>query len=101
MGNVDAHANRTRVVERAYGGVRFTEGRGLRAGEYVFPAGISAEGVVGLLRSGRTVVRRITVPEGLTSAQIVALLAAEPALSGETPPPPPEGQVIRYAEASR
>jgi UPF0755 protein len=76
------------------GGVRFTEGRGLRAGEYLFPAGISAEGVVGLLRSGRTVLRRFTVPEGLTSAQIVALLATEPAMSGETPPPPPEGSLL-------
>lgn len=76
------------------GGVRFTEGRGLRAGEYLFPAGISAEGVVGLLRSGRAVLRRVTVPEGLTSAQIVALLAAEPAMSGETPPPPPEGSLL-------
>jgi UPF0755 protein len=76
------------------GGVRFTEGRGLRAGEYVFPAGISAEGVVALLRSGRTVVRRFTVPEGLTTAQIMGLLAAEPALSGEVPPPPPEGSLL-------
>lgn len=76
------------------GGVRFTEGRGLRAGEYLFPAGVSAEGVLALLRSGRTVVRRFTVPEGLTSAQIVGLLAAEPALSGEPPAPPPEGSLL-------
>ncbi|HZH26287.1 MAG TPA: endolytic transglycosylase MltG [Azospirillaceae bacterium] len=75
-------------------GVRFTEGRPLRAGEYAFPAGISAEGVVELLRSGRTVVRRLTVAEGLTSAQVVALIQAEPALSGEMGSVPGEGTLL-------
>jgi UPF0755 protein len=76
------------------GGVRLVEGPPLRAGEYRFPARVSAEGVLELLRSGRTVVRRITVPEGLTSAEIVELLRAEPALSGEIERVPAEGTLL-------
>ncbi|MCY3671903.1 MAG: endolytic transglycosylase MltG, partial [Alphaproteobacteria bacterium] len=37
----------------------------LKAGEYDFPAGISAASVRDLLVAGETVVRRLTVPEGL------------------------------------
>lgn len=57
----------------------------LLAGEYAIPAHASLRDVIALLRSGRTVVHHLTVPEGLTSAQILALLAAEPALAGALP----------------
>lgn len=66
----------------------------LKAGEYAFPAGVSVFGALDVLKDGRTVVRRFTVPEGLTSAQVVALLEREAALSGETPPVPPEGSLL-------
>lgn len=68
--------------------------RRLKAGEYAFPAGISLQGALELLESGRTVVRRLTVPEGLTSAQIVELLRAEPALAGEVADAPAEGTLL-------
>ncbi len=67
---------------------------GLKAGEYAFPAGVSIDGVLDILRQGRTVVRRFTVPEGLTSAQVVALLDREPALSGEVGAPPANGTLL-------
>lgn len=68
--------------------------RELKAGEYQFPAGISIEGVLEQMRQGRTVVRRITVPEGLTSAQVVALLQRETVLTGEIAKPPKEGSLL-------
>jgi len=68
--------------------------RRLKAGEYAFPAAVSLRGVMDILESGQTVVRRITVPEGLTSAQIVGLLLADPALSGEVPTVPPDGTLL-------
>lgn len=68
--------------------------RRLRAGEYAFPAGISLRGVLELLESGRTVVRRFTVAEGLTSIEIVALLEAAPGLTGEIAERPPEGSLL-------
>jgi UPF0755 protein len=68
--------------------------RSLRAGEYAFPAAVSLEEVVRILKSGRTVVRRFTVPEGLTSAQILDLLREEPSLSGEIKDSLPEGALL-------
>ncbi|MBP2298616.1 endolytic transglycosylase MltG [Azospirillum picis] len=68
--------------------------RDLKAGEYQFPAGISIEGVLEQMRQGRTVVRRFTVPEGLTAAQVVALLAHETALTGDIAKPPKEGSLL-------
>lgn len=66
----------------------------LQAGEYEFPAEISAREVLNLLASGKTYQRHITIPEGLTSAEIVALLNAEPALSGAIETLPPEGSLL-------
>ena len=66
-------------------------GRELKAGEYAFAPGISTDGVVTLMRQGKTVVRRLTVPEGLTAAQIVALVEKEPARAGEVHERPKDG----------
>ena len=43
----------------------------LRAGEFAFSAKMSPREVVEHLRSGKTVVRRLTIPEGLTTVEIV------------------------------
>jgi UPF0755 protein len=76
------------------GAVAHREARGLKAGEYDFAAAISPRGVVRLLRSGKVVQHRFTLPEGLTSAEAMALLAAAPALDGEPPATPPEGSLF-------
>ncbi len=68
--------------------------RELKAGEYRFPAGISIEAVLEQMRQGRTVVHRFTVPEGLTSAQVVALLEREAILTGHILKPPKEGSLL-------
>ena len=76
-------------------GARIDEADGsLKAGEYLFPPGISARDVVALLKSGRTVVRRLTVPEGLTTVQIIDLIEKTPGLEGDTGPPPEEGTLL-------
>lgn len=69
-------------------------GSALLAGEYEFPAGASALAAAGIIASGRTVRHKLTIPEGLTSAQIVALVRAAPALVGDVGPPPPEGSLM-------
>lgn len=66
----------------------------LQAGEFAFPAGISGLGVMTILREGRTVQHRLTVPEGLTTAEIVALLEADERLSGEVVTRPPQGSLL-------
>jgi UPF0755 protein len=68
--------------------------RHLRAGEYAFPAGISAIGAMKLLLSGRTVVRRLTVPEGVTTSQVLDLVAATEGLFGEVGRVPDEGALL-------
>lgn len=68
--------------------------RALKAGEYRFAAGISMRGALDVLRSGKTVVRRLTLPEGLTSAEIVALLVQAEGLEGGVGTVPPEGSLL-------
>ncbi|MBL8660130.1 MAG: endolytic transglycosylase MltG [Rhodospirillales bacterium] len=70
------------------------EAGNLRAGEYAFAPGLSARSVADELAAGRTVVRRLTVPEGLTSAEIAALVASVPGLVGEVGPVPDEGTLL-------
>jgi len=70
------------------------EGRALKAGEYEFAAALSARGVADLLASGRVFQHRLTLPEGLTSAEAAALIAAAPALEGTLASPPPEGSLL-------
>jgi UPF0755 protein len=66
----------------------------LHAGEYAFAPAQSLHDILRQLREGRTVVHRLTVPEGLTVSEIRALVAAEPALSGDAGPPPAEGSLM-------
>ena len=74
---------------------RLTAGAGeLKAGEYLFPAAISPAGILDLLRSGKTVVHRLVVPEGLTSAEVVALVTQAEAMSGDVAARPDEGTLL-------
>jgi UPF0755 protein len=66
----------------------------LKAGEYEFAAGISGSAIAGLLASGRVVQHRLTVPEGLTSAEIVTLLRDQAALEGAVDRLPAEGSLL-------
>ncbi|HWI26676.1 MAG TPA: endolytic transglycosylase MltG [Stellaceae bacterium] len=66
----------------------------LKAGEYEFPAAVSPRAAAALIASGRVVQHRVTVPEGLTSAEIVALLRQQPALDGSIDRVPPEGSLL-------
>lgn len=76
-------------------GVRlFGDARALKAGEYAFAAGSSMREAAALVASGRTVVHRLTVPEGLTTAEVVALLAAAEPLAGDIAALPPEGSLL-------
>ena len=66
----------------------------LKAGEYEFAAAISPRAAAALIASGRVVQHRLTVPEGLTSAEIVALLDQQSALAGRIDRVPPEGSLL-------
>ena len=65
-----------------------------KAGEYEFATGVSPAGAADLIASGKVYRHKLTIPEGLTSAQIVALLDAAPALDGAIEAEPPEGSLL-------
>lgn len=76
-------------------GVRlFGEARALQAGEYAFAPEISMKEVAELIAGGRTVVHRLTVPEGLTSVEVVALLNDAEPLDGEIAEVPADGSLL-------
>ena len=66
----------------------------LKAGEYQFPQAVSVRQVLDIITSGRGVLQKITIPEGLTSRQIVDRLKAEPGLTGDVIDVPPEGVLL-------
>ncbi|MDA1088879.1 MAG: endolytic transglycosylase MltG [Proteobacteria bacterium] len=69
-------------------------GKPLKAGEYAFPARISPEAVLALLRSGRTVIRRVTFAEGLSTAEILSQLGRTEGLTGGINFAPGEGTLL-------
>jgi UPF0755 protein len=71
-------------------------GRGgaLKAGEYEFPQGATAAAVMDAIASGRTVKHRLTIREGLTSAELVALVRDAPLLTGDVTATPSEGALL-------
>ncbi len=71
-----------------------TRGEGkLRAGEYLIPARASLREILLLLRHGPQVEHQVTIPEGLTGAQIAAIINAAPLATGVVGAPA-EGSVL-------
>ncbi|MGE5268785.1 MAG: endolytic transglycosylase MltG [Thiohalocapsa sp.] len=66
----------------------------LKPGEYEIPAWASAMQTLDILATGRTVKHRLTIPEGLTSAEVVTLVKKAPALDGDPGAVPPEGALL-------
>ncbi|MEM6848511.1 MAG: endolytic transglycosylase MltG [Pseudomonadota bacterium] len=66
----------------------------LQAGEYKIDAGSSMAQVLDTLASGKVVRHKITVPEGLSSAQVVSLLEDNNVLTGEIDSIPDEGSLL-------
>ena len=68
--------------------------RPLKAGEYEFPAGVTVLGAIEQMRAGRTVIRRFTVPEGLTVAEVLKLVREVEGLEGDISLRPGEGTLL-------
>jgi len=66
----------------------------LKAGEFNIKAHASIAEVVNILSEGKSVLHSITIPEGLTSEQIVARLNADEALIGKIEKIPEEGSLL-------
>ena len=66
----------------------------LKSGEYEFKAQASLRDVIDTLVAGRMVLHQVTLPEGLTSEQMVARLIENPILSGNLREIPREGSML-------
>ena len=77
------------------GGVIALKARGdLKHGEYQFRQHASIGDVVNTMIEGKVVQHRLTIPEGLTSEQVVARLLEDDALSGQIKEIPREGTLL-------
>lgn len=68
--------------------------KNIRAGEYLFEEGISPLDVFTKVTKGASIVHRLSVPEGLTSFQIVQLINKAPHLKGMIHDIPQEGSLF-------
>ncbi len=66
----------------------------LRAGEYAIPAGASMIQILEILREGKVLLYKLTIPEGLTSAQVVRLIGSDENLEGNVGDVPSEGSLL-------
>lgn len=86
------------IIDEPYvfiGGVIARRARGeLKYGEYKFSAHASMADVVDKMIEGKVVRHVLTIPEGLTSEQVVAKLLSDDALEGPVKEIPPEGSLL-------
>jgi UPF0755 protein len=74
---------------RAYGNTKT-----LKAGEYAIKPGASMHEIMDLLKSGKSILYSLTIPEGLTVEQAFERIAADDVLTGDMPAHlPPEGSL--------
>jgi len=89
---------RAGIVESArlfrLGVVRRGAASALKAGEYEFPTHASMKDVLDVLVGGKSILHRVTAPEGLTSEMIVEALGADPTLTGDVAELPAEGSLL-------
>lgn len=90
--------NREGVIDQPWifiGGVLVLKAReDLKAGEYQFRAHASLRDVVATIVDGKVVAHQISVPEGVTSEQVVARLLDDDILTGNIKDVPREGTLL-------
>ena len=66
----------------------------IKAGEYEVPAHTSMQALVELLQSGKVVQRRLTIPEGMTTPEVLELVRKTEALTGNITLDVKEGDLL-------
>lgn len=75
--------------------VLFADKRGaLKAGEYLIPAQARPIDIAHILASGKVIVHQVTIPEGLTVAQIINIVKGVSNLTGDIIRIPEEGTLL-------
>jgi UPF0755 protein len=90
--------SRDGVIDQSWlfiGGVLLLKAReDLKAGEYEFKAHSTMRDVVATIVEGKVVAHQVSLPEGLTSQQIVARLLQDDVLAGDIKEIPREGSLL-------
>ncbi|MBL8782930.1 MAG: endolytic transglycosylase MltG [Alphaproteobacteria bacterium] len=88
----------TRVVRSALifriGVIANRKAAALRAGEYAIPSGASPSQIMQILIEGKSIVYKLTLAEGLTSATIIELVRGHTVLVGDVIEIPAEGSLL-------
>ncbi len=82
--------------ERFFGlsSLLYRSGKQMKAGEYLFVQKASLRDVLDVLIEGKAILHTVTLPEGLTSQQMVQRLQEMNVLSGAVRTVPPEGSLM-------
>lgn len=67
----------------------------LKAGEYEIKAGSSMQEIMQLLKSGKSILYSVSLPEGLTVKQMFSRLSSDPVLEGDLPAEMPAEGTLR------
>ena len=89
----DAGAIECPLLFRA-GAILSGDARRMKAGEYAIAPGASMRMILRQITAGEVLQHQISIAEGLSTHEILALVAATEPLSGIMPPPPPEGSLL-------
>ncbi|TDR89235.1 UPF0755 protein [Enterovirga rhinocerotis] len=81
------------VLFELYSYANRTKGQ-LKAGEFLFKAKVSMAQAIDTLIGGKAILHSFTVPEGLTSEQVVTRLRENEILTGDLNAIPPEGSLL-------
>ncbi|WP_423338416.1 endolytic transglycosylase MltG [Rhizobium sp. HT1-10] len=82
-------------VFRYLTGTHLHDGETLKAGEYEIKAGASMNDIMELMKSGKSILYSVSMPEGLTVRQMFNKLQADPILEGELPSALPAEGALR------
>jgi len=77
------------LVVRVHG-----KGGALKAGEYAIPSNATMRQIIDILVSGKSIVHKVTIAEGLTSQMAYDLVKAAPGLTGDAGKVPAEGSLL-------
>jgi len=66
----------------------------LKPGEYEFAPGQTMMDALATIRSGKSIMHKVTIPEGWTTEQAIRRIEEHPALSGSVGEIPPEGTLL-------
>ena len=84
----------TFLLNHLYRSMTSSQPLDLKAGDYKFEAGASMQKVLDAIAKGKAVLNRLSLPEGLTSQQMINRIIGSPDLTGDVAEVPTEGSLL-------